>query len=177
MPWLNLAPLDLNQVVEEVIDLYQPQGGGVRFKTDLDPDMPPVEADDGRLRQLLHNLFKNALEAVDYEPERPVEVTTRCMEEANCHFVELRVRDYGPGIPDDMLGKLFEPYVTTKPKGTGLGLAIVKKIVEEHGGMLWAENNKRGGACLVIRLPVLRADEHGQRPGGLNLDRDTHHAA
>ena len=66
--------------------------------------------------------------------------------------------DCGPGIPEDLLGRLFEPYVTTKPKGTGLGLAIVKKIVEEHGGMLWAENRSDGGACIVIRLPVADAD-------------------
>ena len=70
------------------------------------------------------------------------------------------MEDRGPGIPEEMLGQLFEPYVTTKPKGTGLGLAIVKKIVEEHGGSLQAENLSEGGACMVIRLPVMFVSVH-----------------
>jgi signal transduction histidine kinase len=68
--------------------------------------------------------------------------------------VELRVADDGPGIPAEIMGQMFEPYVTTKPKGTGLGLAIVKKIVEEQGGVIWAENLTDGGACFGIRWPV-----------------------
>ena len=157
MPSLRLGRVDLNRLVREVVELYTEESQGIRFATRLESGLPAIEADEGRLRQLLHNLFKNALEAVDYAPKAPIEVSTRCMQEANCHFVELQVRDSGPGIPEDMLGQLFEPYVTTKPRGTGLGLAIVKKIVEEHGGVLWAENQRRGGACLTVRLPVSRS--------------------
>ena len=69
-------------------------------------------------------------------------------------YVELQVRDNGPGVDEELLGRLFEPYVTTKNKGTGLGLAIVKKIVEEHGGIIWAENCEPG-ACITLRLPAL----------------------
>ena len=83
-----------------------------------------------------------------------LEISTQCMKKEACTFVELRINDNGSGIPDDLMGELFEPYVTTKPKGSGLGLAIVKKIIEEHGGMIWAENNEIGGASVVIRLPV-----------------------
>jgi len=68
--------------------------------------------------------------------------------------VELCFHDDGPGFPEPILNQLFEPYVTTKPKGTGLGLAVVKKIVEEHGGILWAENAEQGGAVITLRLPV-----------------------
>ena len=82
------------------------------------------------------------------------------MEKEACKFVEIRIADNGPGIPEDVIGQLFEPYVTTKPKGSGLGLAIVKKIIEEHGGMIWAENNETGGARIVIRLPVEKQDQH-----------------
>jgi nitrogen fixation/metabolism regulation signal transduction histidine kinase len=71
------------------------------------------------------------------------------------------------GIPEDLMGDLFEPYVTTKPKGSGLGLAIVKKIIEEHGGMIWAENNELGGASIVIRLPVNKEQQQ-------NLSIDLH---
>jgi nitrogen fixation/metabolism regulation signal transduction histidine kinase len=72
----------------------------------------------------------------------------------DCRYVELQVDDNGSGIDADMVGQLFEPYVTTKAKGTGLGLAIVKKIVEEHGGMIRAENRAEGGCRMVLRLPV-----------------------
>lgn len=68
------------------------------------------------------------------------------------------MRDYGQGFQEDALGQCFEPYVTTKPKGTGLGLAIVKKIVEEHGGIIRAENAEPDGACIIIQLPLLVSD-------------------
>jgi signal transduction histidine kinase len=88
------------------------------------------------------------------QPHAQLQISTQCLEKESCRFIELRVRDNGPGIPDNLVGQIFEPYITTKPKGTGLGLAIVKKIVEEHGGMIWAENAEGGGACIIIRLPV-----------------------
>ena len=69
--------------------------------------------------------------------------------------LELSLKDRGPGIPDNMINTLFEPYATNKVKGTGLGLAIVKKIIEEHHGDVWAENNEKSeGACIIIRLPL-----------------------
>ena len=83
-----------------------------------------------------------------------VTLRTRLIQDAVHAFVELRVEDTGTGIPEHMIQNLFEPYVTTKPKGSGLGLAIVKKIVEEHGGLVWAENRVQEGASIVIRLPV-----------------------
>ena len=85
------------------------------------------------------------------------------MDEAGCRFVEFEVRDYGSGFPEETLGQYFEPYTTTKPKGTGLGLAIVKKIVEEHGGMVWAENAKESGARIIIRLPVITTEQRNIR--------------
>jgi len=125
---------------------------------ELDARTPMVEADGGRLRQLLHNLLKNALEAMESLPSKRIDISTRCMDESGCRFVEITVRDYGKGFPDDMRGQYFEPYVTTKPKGTGLGLAIVKKIVEEHGGMVWAENLADRGARIIIRLPAMGSE-------------------
>jgi len=83
-----------------------------------------------------------------------MEITTRCVDEPHGRFVELYVRDNGPGFAPSVLDHLFEPYVTTKDKGTGLGLAIVKKVVEEHNGTLWAGSLKDGGATFTIRLPV-----------------------
>jgi nitrogen fixation/metabolism regulation signal transduction histidine kinase len=152
-PQLQLRPLDINDVVAEVLELYRGDKR-TRFRTRLDPALPRVEADAGRLRQLLHNLIKNALESRGEQGTVELELITRCPGEMECRFVEMQICDNGPGIPEELLGRLFEPYVTTKRKGTGLGLAIVKKIVEEHGGALWAENTPDGGACVVIRLPV-----------------------
>lgn len=157
-PQMKLAALDLNSLINEVLDLYRNEAMPLHIEVKLDASMPQVEADEGRLRQLLHNLIKNALEAMEAVAAPSLYVTTHCMEESNCRFVEVRLRDTGPGLPADLQNELFEPYVSSKAKGTGLGLAIVKKIVEEHGGMVWAENSEQGGACIVIRLPVLHSD-------------------
>lgn len=150
-PKIDFRPVDLNTMVREVLDLYDGERN-MEIIADLDSHMPAIEADMGRLRQLLHNLLKNALEAAE-GPAR-IRVSTLAGREAGNQYVTLSVRDNGPGIPETIFGQLFEPYVTTKPKGTGLGLAIVKKIVEEHGGMLWAENVAQGGACITLRFPV-----------------------
>ncbi len=153
MPALELEEVDLNALIREVRELYRGGDMQTRIRLHLDDTAPPVEADVGRLRQLLTNLLKNALEAMDYG-EGEIHITTRCAEEHACRYLELKVEDTGPGIPEEMLSQLFEPYVTSKPRGSGLGLAIVKKIVEEHGGMLLARNRPGGGACILIRLPV-----------------------
>jgi nitrogen fixation/metabolism regulation signal transduction histidine kinase len=166
-PQLRLTAVDLNRLINEVLDLYRGGEPALDLQVQLDADVPVIEADPGRLRQLLHNVVKNALEAMAGCPKRRLCVTTRMPEEGEPHAVELRVRDHGPGFPEELLGGLFEPYVTTKPRGTGLGLAIVKKIVEEHGGTIWAEN-ARGGACIVIRLPLEAA---AARTGKPNAER------
>lgn len=152
-PQIRLEMVGMNRIVNEVVELYQTEQRPISFDLRLDPRTPAIEADAGRLRQVLHNLIKNALEACGAAGAH-IRITTHCAEQTGCRYVELSVCDDGPGIPEEMLANLFEPYVTSKPKGTGLGLAIVKKIVEEHGGMIWVENMPEGGACIMIRLPV-----------------------
>ena len=105
------------------------------------------------MRQLLVNLIKNALEALEDQGQDGV-VTITTQRQAAQQQALLTIQDNGPGIPPDLLPRLFEPYVTTKHKGTGLGLAIVKKIVEEHAGHLSARNSEAGGAMLSIRFPL-----------------------
>jgi nitrogen fixation/metabolism regulation signal transduction histidine kinase len=151
-PKLERRALDLNALINEVLDLYRDHTP-VQWVMHLQEALPAVEADVGRFRQLLHNLIKNALDALAERNDGRITITTLCAEESGFSFVELRVDDNGPGFPPGLLGRLFEPYVTTKPKGTGLGLAIVKKIVDEHGGVIMAENT-RDGASVVIRLPL-----------------------
>ena len=155
-PRLQLGPLELNEFVAEVLYLYRDYPAGVEIKLELTQESLPINADKGRLRQLLHNLVKNAIEAIRDGHGSTLWIGTGRAHVIGADCVELSVRDDGPGFPDRILENAFEPYVTTKPKGTGLGLAIVKKIVEEHGGWIQLESPPNGGARIVIRLPLLR---------------------
>lgn len=156
-PKMNPQPLLFDALVDEVVSLYQSAGMKRQIGLDLAAAEVLVEVDPVRLRQVIHNLIKNSSEAVDGLREPCILVQTVKGEEADCRFVEMRVRDNGPGFDEAMKAHLFEPYVTTKTKGTGLGLAIVKKIVEEHGGMVWAENLPDDGASVVLRLPIVQS--------------------
>ena len=153
-PKLSLQSLDVNRLIDDVLELYRGESGPVRISAHLARDLPAVEADPGRMRQLLHNLIKNAQEALHDRAGQALWVRTASVNEGGFCGVELTVEDNGPGIPEELKGKIFEPYVTTKPKGSGLGLAIVKKIVEEHGGSILAQNRPEGGARIIVRLPL-----------------------
>jgi nitrogen fixation/metabolism regulation signal transduction histidine kinase len=155
-PRLEMSSLDLNRLVAEVCDLYRAQGAvrGVKLQVDLDPTLDAVVADPGRLRQLLNNLLTNAVEALEGQADGSVRVSTRRTHRGEAEAVELTVEDNGPGFQRELMGQVFEPYVTTKAKGTGLGLAIVRKIVEEHGGHIEADNGAAGGAWVRIDLPL-----------------------
>ncbi|MEJ1353410.1 MAG: ATP-binding protein [Candidatus Sedimenticola sp. (ex Thyasira tokunagai)] len=163
-PKMNLEPLVFDSLALEVLDLYHSAGFDSELEIDLQAQGLQIEADPGRLRQVLHNLIKNAREAVVAVDAPWIQVASHGKEDAGHCFIELRVTDNGPGFDEETIGRLFEPYVTTKTKGTGLGLAVVKKIVEEHGGIVWAENRPERGACVVLRLPVTgRVEEIPER--------------
>ena len=152
--------IDLHGLIEEVLDLYHNLDKQTRIDLQLEADMPKLTADPRRLRQVLNNLLNNAFEANETNPDAEIRISTQLIDDNGKNVVELRIRDSGPGIDEDILARVFEPYVTTKIKGTGLGLAIVKKIVEEHGGRVWLENNRSGpGICAVVQLPVTRPDQ------------------
>ena len=154
-PELESQPIDLNELIREVLDLFHNLDPKAHVNIELDDNLPVVNADPGRLRQVLNNLVNIAFDA--RHDDQPIELTisTQRIRQAGMEFVEIRISDNGCGIPEDLLGQLFEPYITTKTKGTGLGLAIVKKIIEEHGGMVWMENNTPdAGASAIIRLPL-----------------------
>ncbi|HHM04323.1 MAG TPA: HAMP domain-containing protein [Gammaproteobacteria bacterium] len=165
-PKLERVSLNLNEVITEVVELYRAHRADIQV--DLAPALPDIEGDAGRFRQLLHNLIKNALEAVREQKAPRVRLITRTERDVQDPMVTVQVMDNGPGFPPGLLGRVFDPYVTTKPKGSGLGLAIVKKIVEEHGGMITAEN-AGPGACVTIRLPVAVEDDAGPRKA-VNLE-------
>jgi nitrogen fixation/metabolism regulation signal transduction histidine kinase len=151
---MELASCDFNQLVTEVAELYRAQGSRVTFTLRLDPELGLVEVDRGRVRQILNNLLTNALEALESHLHGAVAVETRRASVAGHPTLELVVSDNGPGFQHEIIGQVFDPYVTSKPKGTGLGLAIVKKIVEEHGGRIEADNAAEGGARVRVVLPL-----------------------
>ncbi|MHB8550763.1 MAG: sensor histidine kinase [Acidiferrobacterales bacterium] len=145
---------DVNVLVRDVTQLYLGRPDNVRIDLDLDEDLPRASADPDGMRQVLHNLMLNAHEALTGTPRPRIIISTRRTRLNGQIFIEMRISDNGPGFAQSVRDRLFEPYVTTKKKGTGLGLAIVKKIVEEHGGVIAAENPAGSGSCLVVWIPA-----------------------
>lgn len=154
-PQILLRDVDVNELVADVVELYRASKSEVVIETELAGNVPVLEADADRLRQILHNLIKNAIEASPSGDEAKVRIETRLVRESARDLIEIRTQDFGRGLPEDLAEDIFEPHVTTKIRGSGLGLAIVKKIVEEHGGVVWAENQAQGGASIVMRFPVV----------------------
>ncbi|WP_455262341.1 ATP-binding protein [Neisseria sp.] len=148
-PSLNLEKQDLNGLVSEVLVLYE--AGACKFNARLNTDALPIAADTTAMRQVLHNLFKNAAEAAESDEAPQVNIETG--REGGQVF--LTVCNNGKSFSKEMLHNAFEPYVTDKPTGTGLGLPVVKKIIEEHGGRISLSNQNSGGACVKITLPEM----------------------
>jgi len=152
-PDMELTRFNLNDVITEVAELYRHQELPLALELNLEA-LPPVEADAGRMRQVFHNLIRNALEAMEHSDDGRLKISTRYIRDEGVELVEIKVEDSGPGFLEEIVGEAFDPYVTSKPKGTGLGLAIVKKLVEEHGGRITARNREQGGAEISILLPI-----------------------
>jgi PAS domain S-box-containing protein len=165
--------IDLSALVQEVLALYMARPG-VKFKTAYEAGRLMIKGDPVSLRQVLHNLVKNALEAIDVQGV--IEIDVHRVQKNNADFIEITFYDDGPGIKEEQMEKIFEPYVTTKAKGTGLGLAIVKKIIEEHGGAIWVDTSRRlpemadvsqssgsrcdkVGAGFIIQLPACNFEQ------------------
>ncbi|HSR61934.1 MAG TPA: ATP-binding protein, partial [Gammaproteobacteria bacterium] len=150
----NMQSVDLNTLVKEVLDLYINLNRNASIETRFDDNLPMIRADISRLRQVFNNLLKNAFDACHNCSDFRLEISTQFVNEDREQYIEVRIKDSGSGIPKEIIDHMFDPYVTTKTKGSGLGLAIVKKIVEEHKGLVWLENNRgEPGACAVIRFP------------------------
>jgi nitrogen fixation/metabolism regulation signal transduction histidine kinase len=138
LPASQLGPLDLNDLVHEVLGLYASAQESGRLHAELGHEMPGIIGDGTQLRQVIHNLVQNALDAVADRVDGRVRVCTEAAanDQGEVRAVRLIVIDNGPGFSEKVLKRAFEPYVTTKTKGTGLGLAVVKKIADEHGARI-----------------------------------------
>ncbi|MEW9900445.1 ATP-binding protein [Chitinivorax sp. PXF-14] len=153
-PATKLRQLDLNALLAEVLVLYE----ATPFITlRLAPCQLLVMGDATLLRQVLHNLLQNAQDALHDQPEPMITVESAVVNGK----VSVSVMDNGPGVSQELLGRVFEPYMTTKQKGTGLGLAIAKKILDEHGGAIHIANVEPRGARVEITLPHA---EHQAQP-------------
>ena len=170
-PEMRITHFSLNQLVTDVADLYRSQDPRAVIRLLLDDKLESMEADRGRVRQILNNLVTNALEALEGVTSPILEISTRLESGGDAAYAVVTVCDNGPGFQRELLGRVFDPYVTSKPKGTGLGLAIVKKIVEEHGGRIDADNRSEGGARVRVVLPV--KDSTRSATGGARERRET----
>jgi len=160
VPEMQQEPFAVDNLITEVLELYR--AAPVKIEQDLDAGDALVRGDSKRLRQVLHNLIKNAGEALEQHEAAKIRVATRVVDTNDTRFIELIIEDNGGGIEPELIGRLFDPYVTSKAKGTGLGLAIVKKIIEEHGGIIRADNTGQG-ARFTARLPVSTGPSRSRR--------------
>jgi nitrogen fixation/metabolism regulation signal transduction histidine kinase len=151
LPAAELKPVDLNALATDILQLYGVEDGYsgaakhgmVSITPELDPQCPRIMGDAQQLRQVIHNLLQNAVDATEFSPNKEVKIATQWNPET--HRVRLVVTDSGVGFPEYILKRAFEPYVTSKSHGTGLGLAVVKKIVEEHNARIDISNRVTDG--------------------------------
>jgi C4-dicarboxylate-specific signal transduction histidine kinase len=154
----EIQALDLNELTRDVLRLLASDAilRRVRVRPLLEPDLPGVCGDRVQLQQVILNLLVNGLEAMTetVPARRHLEIRTVHSDDS---WVEIMVRDHGPGIPSEVLSRLYEPFFTTKRDGLGMGLSICRSIAEAHGGHLQASNNPDGGATFAFRLPMAGA--------------------
>ena len=147
--------LDINTLIRDITELHVAHLTKIRFLFDLTDDLPLVMTDPTGVRQVLNNLIINASDALG-DKGGELKLSTR-IDHANDNFLVLELQDNGPGFPAELLDRIFEPYVTTKISGSGLGLPISRRIIEENGGTMRATNLPKGGAVVIIHLPVTQS--------------------
>jgi two-component system sensor kinase FixL len=144
---------DLNAVVEEAsaLALIGTGGKGIAARRVLEKGLPPVLVDKIQIHQVITNLIRNGVDALDSVERREIVISTL---RAGQGWIEIEVADSGPGLAPAVADRLFQPFVTTKPGGLGIGLSICRSIVDAHGGRLWASANPGGGMVFHVRLPT-----------------------
>lgn len=163
-PELKLEALSLNRMIEEILEMYKGEASGTEVTLTLDRQDMHISADAGRIRQLLHNLVRNAYDALQQVENGRLHVVTEYDPQRS--LLRLVIEDNGTGFDEKIIDNVFEPYVTTKQNGTGLGLAIVRKIVEEHHGTISVKNQPQGGAQIAISFSCVDTLVQGKQDNG-----------
>jgi two-component system nitrogen regulation sensor histidine kinase GlnL len=167
---LELRGVNIHRLLDTLIELVQLERGHeqIRIVRRYDPSLPELEADEARLQQVFLNLVRNAMQAMENEPGRLTISTGMTLEHRLVGLdgraqptVRIRIQDQGPGIPEEILGRLSTPFFTTKPKGTGLGLSVARHWVRRHGGRLRIESVVGEGTRIDVDLP-LHSNAHAQ---------------
>lgn len=160
---LELRPINIHRVLDTLLELVQLERGHeqIRIVRRYDPSLPELVADEARLQQVFLNLVRNAMQAMENEPGRLTISTGMTLEHRLVgadgrarSTVRVRIQDQGPGIPEEILGRLSTPFFTTKPKGTGLGLSVARHWVRRHGGRLRIESVVGEGTRIDVDLPL-----------------------
>ena len=153
----NRTRENLNKLVDESVrlGLVGVRDAGVQVRVQLDPEVSDAIIDRIEIQQVLVNLMRNAVEAMQGSPRRELVVSTN---RDNEDFVSVSVSDTGPGLAPEVAKRLFQPFVSTKAQGMGMGLNICRTIIEAHGGRLWADSGPGGGATFRFRVPVEHED-------------------
>ena len=170
-PTLQKRSIVLREILAQTVEFLAPRARqlGITLNIETPEEVVAIDADVGQIRQVLLNLLLNALEVSDEGDTVLARLSCNPGEQGAdrsmggslaCASLKLEVLDDGPGLPADLGDHIFEPFVSTKDAGTGLGLPICRRIVEEHGGELYAEDRHGGGAVLVVRLPIPRSKNH-----------------
>lgn len=151
---LRPSPTNLNIVIDDALGLVGDaiRKAAVKVERELDPELPVISADEIQLQQAFLSLFENAVEAMP--PGGTLRVSTRRVSDGGRQKIHVRIMDNGPGIPPDLLARVFEPFYTTKRSGTGLGLAITRKVIEGHGGQVHVSSELGAGTTFEITLPA-----------------------
>ena len=152
----KLAPLDINHLLQDVVELHTSHLSEIELDLKLDPNLPNIKANSSALRQVFNNLIINASHALEGIDNPKIVFFSNMATNVTGEYIDVVIEDNGSGIPEDIRESLFDPYVSSKAKGSGLGLAIVKRIVEEHSGSVWAHDATRGngGTAMHLRLPI-----------------------
>ncbi|MDO5530395.1 ATP-binding protein [Sutterella sp.] len=158
LPEAKLVPMDLNAFLRSISALYQE--AGISLTLDLCEDIPLIEGDQAQLRQVMHNLITNSIDAAEGDTPRIVIETRRVLTERAMSAVQLHFHDSGVGFSENILERAFEPYVTTKATGTGLGLPMVKKILDEHRAAVRLSNRTDPSGTLILGAQIDILFEH-----------------
>lgn len=160
----NQGEIDVSRVVERTAKMLATENPGCELSVSTEPNLPSVRGDAEQLRQVLINLIRNAVQAMDHGGTVYIDVRFALTARSSHHgevpdsWIEVSVRDDGPGIAPEVKENLFVPFFTTKQRGSGLGLAISQRIVEEMSGRIEVHSQAGEGTCFSVLLPTVRPD-------------------